>query len=380
NSIADAENAVVVIINKSGIDEEIKKSYIAKLNNRLSDLSKIDESNMWSYLLDQRKIEYTAENIIFYFSQHSELDETIIKFIDSEKSITLDYYSGFTDDIKERFFDKVIICEQISDNKYFEILSSLDYCYESFDISGLQDAKIKVLIDTNIIRMSILNLEFLRTTYPNNLMYYINKNIIDYIKLQTGESAVSDANEILNVLELDIDDSQKEKLSMIVDTPISIQNNKYSTLFKKHILTNKLDINDIPYLIENYGTLVALQSTILIILSGHVNEVKDHADKLSINLLDVLIKDAHFIHDDNVELFVNQITNMNKIQIKKFLKLINSSELTILLDKKLASIKISSSNEKILKGFITNGLIKSYSQSTEDPESYIIDFPEELLD
>ncbi|WP_251361972.1 hypothetical protein, partial [Escherichia coli] len=91
NSIADAENAVVVIINKSGIDEEIKKSYIAKLNNRLSDLSKIDESNMWSYLLDQRKIEYTAENIIFYFSQHSELDETIIKFIDSEKSITLDY-------------------------------------------------------------------------------------------------------------------------------------------------------------------------------------------------------------------------------------------------------------------------------------------------
>ncbi|EKB3315087.1 hypothetical protein ONZ33_005221, partial [Escherichia coli] len=33
NSIADAENAVVVIINKSGIDEEIKKSYIAKLNN-----------------------------------------------------------------------------------------------------------------------------------------------------------------------------------------------------------------------------------------------------------------------------------------------------------------------------------------------------------
>nr|ELR6271080.1 hypothetical protein [Escherichia coli] len=380
NSIADAENAVVVIINKSGIDEEIKKSYIAKLNNRLSDLSKIDESNMWSYLLDQRKIEYTAENIIFYFSQHSELDETIIKFIDSEKSITLDYYSGFTDDIKERFFDKVIICEQISDNKYFEILSSLDYCYESFDISGLQDAKIKVLIDTNIIRMSILNLEFLRTTYPNNLMYYINKNIIDYIKLQTGESAVSDANEILNVLELDIDDSQKEKLSMIVDTPISIQNNKYSTLFKKHILTNKLDINDIPYLIENYGTLVALQSTILIILSGHVNEVKDHADKLSINLLEVLIKDAHFIHDDNVELFVNQITNMNKIQIKKFLKLINSSELTILLDKKLASIKISSSNEKILKGFITNGLIKSYSQSTEDPESYIIDFPEELLD
>ncbi|EFK5861462.1 hypothetical protein AVP23_003970, partial [Escherichia coli] len=148
----------------------------------------------------------------------------------------------------------------------------------------------------------------------------------------------------------------------------------------KHILTNKLDINDIPYLIENYGTLVALQSTILIILSGHVNEVKDHADKLSINLLEVLIKDAHFIHDDNVELFVNQITNMNKIQIKKFLKLINSSELTILLDKKLASIKISSSNEKILKGFITNGLIKSYSQSTEDPESYIIDFPEELLD
>lgn len=211
-------------------------------------------------------------------------------------------------------------------------------------------------------------------------MYFINKNIIDYTNLQTDTSIVSDANEILSVLELDIDDSQKEKLSMIVDTPISIKNDKYSTFFKKHILTNKLDINDIPYLIENYDTSVDLQETVLIILSGHVNEVKSNVDKLSLNLLEALIKNAHFIHDDNVELFVSQIINMNRIQIKKFLKLLDSSELSILLDKKSAQIKVSSSNEKILKGFITNGLIKSYSQSTEDPESYIIDFPEELLD
>ncbi|HBZ4248962.1 TPA: hypothetical protein MG551_19005, partial [Klebsiella aerogenes] len=123
-----------------------------------------------------------------------------------------------------------------------------------------------------------------------------------------------------------------------------------------------------------------LQKTVLIILSSHINKVKSNADKLSLNLLEALIKNTHFIHDDNVELFISQITNMNRVQIKKFLKLLDSSELSILLDKKLAQIKVSSSNEKILKGFITNGLIKSYSQSTEDPESYIIDFPEELLD
>lgn len=378
--ITDAESSVIIIINKPEINEEIKKSYIAKLNNKLSDLSKVEESNMWSYLLDQRKIEYTAENVIFYFSQYSELDESIIKFIDSEESITLDYSNKIAEDIQGKFFDKIITCEQISNKKYLEILTSLDFYYDSFDISGLQDDKLKILIDIKVVRMTILNLKFLRSTYPNNLMYFINKNIIGYIKLQTGESAVSDANEILSVLELDIDDSQKEELSMIVDTPISIQNNKYSILFKKHILTKKLDINDIPYLIENYDTLVALQQTILIILSDHINEVKDNTDKLSVNLLEALIKDAHFIHDDNVELFVNQITNMNKLQIKKFLKLLDSSELSILLDKISSPIKVSLSNEKILKGFIKNGLIKSYSQSNEDPESYIINFPEELLD
>ncbi|EPF2243905.1 hypothetical protein ACSP9K_002284 [Citrobacter werkmanii] len=380
NSITDAESAVIKIINAPNINEGIKKSYIEIINNRLSDLSKIDTSSMWSYLLDKRKIEYTAENIIFYFSQHSELDESIVNFIDSEESITLDYSNGIVEDIKEKFFDKLIICERISNNKYLEILPSLGFCYDSFGISGVQDDKLKVLIDTNIIRMTSLNLDFLRTTYPNNLMYFINKNIIDYTKLQTEKFIVSNADEILSVLELDIDDSQKEKLSMIVDTPISIQNDKYSTLFKKHILTNKLDINDIPYLIDNYDTLVDLQETVLIILSGHVNEVKINADKLSLNLLEALIKNTHFIHDDNVELFISQISNMNRVQIKKFLKLLDSSELSILLDKKLAQIKVSSSNEKILKGFITNGLIKSYSQSTENPESYIIDFPEELLD
>lgn len=380
NSITDAESTVIKVINDPNINEGIKKLYIGKLNNRLSELSKIKASSMWSYLLDQRKIEYTAENIISYFSQHSELDESIVNFIDSEESIILDYSNGIAEDIKEKFFDKLIICERISNNKYLEILPSLGFCYDSFSISGLQDDKLKVLIDTNIIRMTIPNLEFLRTTYHNNIIYFINKNIIDYTKLQTENSIISDTDEILSVLELDIDDSQKEKLSMIVDTPISIKNDKYSTFFKKHILTNKLDINDIPYLIENYDTLVDLQETVLIILSGHVNEVKSNVDKLSLNLLEALIKNAHFIHDDNVELFVSQITNMNRIQIKKFLKLLDSSELSILLDKKSAQIKVSSSNEKILKGFITNGLIKSYSQSTEVPESYIIDFPEELLD
>ncbi len=380
NSITDAEIAVIEIINNPTIDEGIKKSYIEKLNNKLSDLSKIDTSSMWSYLLDRRKIEYTAENIITYFSQYGELDESVLGFIDSEEAIKLDYSNGIAENIKDKFFDKIIVCEQISNNKYLEILTSLDFYYDSFDISGLQDSKLKVLIDINIVRMTPLNLEFLRTTYPNNLMYFINKNIIDYTNLQTDTSIVSDANEILSVLELDIDDSQKEKLSMIVDTPISIQNNKYSILFKKHILTNKLDINDIPYLIENYDTLVDLQETVLIILSGHVKEVKINADKLSLNLLEALIKNTHFIHDDNVELFISQISNMNRVQIKKFLKLLDSSELSILLDKKPARTKVSSSNEKILKAFTANGLIKSYRQSTEDPELYIIDFPEELLD
>ncbi|HCB2375277.1 TPA: hypothetical protein MYR62_004356, partial [Klebsiella pneumoniae] len=127
-------------------------------------------------------------------------------------------------------------------------------------------------------------------------------------------------------------------------------------------------------------TLADLQKTILITLSGHVNEVKVNADKLSVNLLEVLMKDARFIHDDDVELFVSQIPKMSKVQIKKFLKLLDSSEFTMLLDNKSAPIKVSSSNEKILKSFIENGLIKSYSQSTDDPDSYIIDFPEELLD
>ncbi|MBJ9293279.1 hypothetical protein GHT40_03085 [Citrobacter werkmanii] len=380
NSITDAEIAVIEIINNPTIDEGIKKLYIEKFNNKLSDLSKIGTSSMWSFLLDRRKIEYTAENIISYFSQYGELDESLLGFIDSEEAIKLDYSNEIAENIKDKFFDKIIVCEQISNNKYLEILTSLDFYYDSFDIPGLQDSKLKVLIDINIIRMTPLNLEFLRTTYPNNLMYFINKNIIDYTNLQTDTSIVSYANEILSVLELDIDDSQKEKLSMIVDTPISIKNDKYSTFFKKHILANKLDINDIPYLIENYDTLVDLQETVLIILSGHVNEVKSNVDKLSLNLLEALIKNAHFIHDDNVELFVGQITNMNRIQIKKFLKLLDSSELSILLDKKSAQIKVSSSNEKILKGFITNGLIKSYSRSTEGPESYIIDFHEELLD
>ena len=77
----------------------------------------------------------------------------------------------------------MIRCESINNEAYSQILTSLDYCYDCFDIEDISDDKILILINEKIIKMTNDNLLFIRSNYTGQLDQFININIDSYIEI-----------------------------------------------------------------------------------------------------------------------------------------------------------------------------------------------------
>ena len=109
------------------------------------------------------------------------LNKSVISYI-NRCDIDLDFLKKeYDEDIKEKLFDSVIICNDINNSKYKQILVSLKFTYDNFDIVEISDEKITILIDAGIIRMTVGNLKFMRENYLNWAGYFIRKNIDTYI-------------------------------------------------------------------------------------------------------------------------------------------------------------------------------------------------------
>ena len=79
------------------------------------------------------------------------LNKSVISYI-NRCDIDLDFSkTEYDEDIKEKLFDSVIICNDINNSKYKQILVSLSFIYDNFDIVEISDDKITILIDADII-------------------------------------------------------------------------------------------------------------------------------------------------------------------------------------------------------------------------------------
>lgn len=101
----------------------------------------------------------------------------------------------------------MVICNNLDNPKYKQILVSLKFIYDNFDMVEVSDDKIAILIDTDIIRMTADNLKFMRENYPNRKDYFIGKNIEEYVKIMDG--ALFSQEELLEILTWNISDELK---------------------------------------------------------------------------------------------------------------------------------------------------------------------------
>ena len=167
------------------------------------------------------------------------------------RNIHLDFSkTEYDEDIKEKLFVSVIKCYDLSNLKYKQILVSLKFWYNNFNIEDIPDDKMTILIDTGIIRMTVDNLKFIRENYIDQKVYFIRKNVEKYIDIMNEILFVRE--ELLEILTWDISDELKIRLLEFTDDEISIIGKNYSSVICLHILDNNFAELDLPELFSSF--------------------------------------------------------------------------------------------------------------------------------
>lgn len=150
----------------------------------------------------------------------------------------------------------MVICNNLDNSKYKQILVSLPFIYDQFDIAEIPDDKIAILIDTDIIRMTADNLKFMRENYPNRKDYFIGKNIEKYVEIMDDDLFSRD--ELLAILTWQISDALKITLLGFTDEEISIIGKNYSPTVCLHILSSNFAESDLHDLFSSLNNGIVL--------------------------------------------------------------------------------------------------------------------------
>lgn len=370
-NIHDDENVAIAVFNNANLTTDYKHSYISALRTTITSIKEIADSSLWSSLLDADIVQYSEYNIMDCFNT-VKLNESVISYI-NRYDIDLDFSkTEYDEDAKEKLFDSVVICNGIDNSKYRQILVSLKFSYDAFDIADISDDKITILIDTNIIRMTADNLKYIRENYHNQIFYYIRKSIEKYIDIV--DETLFSREELLEILTWDISDKLKIRLLELSDEEISIIGKNYSPAVCLHILNNNFAKSDLPDLFssfEQWDNFV--REKIFDYAVRHIASIIDDPNSVSQKLINNLLHSERVNRDEKIDLFIAIIPALCEESIKGILTLLNLTDYLKIFDSRSRpKFEINDENEKLLTVFKESNLIHNYEESPEKEGYYKI--------
>lgn len=367
-TILDDENVAIVALNNPDLTVEHKHSYISSLRTSIVLIKEIADIDLWSPLLDADIIQYSETNIMDCFSA-LKLNESVISYI-NRCNMDLDFSKiEFDDTTKEKLFDSAIICDSVENSKYEQILVSLEFYYDNFEIADISNDKIEILINTNIIRMTADNLKFLRENYPNQNYDFIRKSIERYVEIMDSDLFLQE--ELLEILTWDISDELKIELLAFSDSEISVIGKNYSTSVCLYILNNNFMNSDLLTLFSSFEQWDdVIQTKIFDYAVSNITDIIDNPNDISQKLRDNLLRTDKLNKDIKIDFLIVIMPVLDENYIKEILTLLDLTNYIKLFDtRSRPKFEISEESEKLLTAFKDKGLICNYEES-QDKEGY----------
>ena len=244
----DVENEKEIPV--ESIVNSIPESSIDYTGKKFAELPNENRIELIRKLVATKKAQVNSDIVVSYFDVTQNIDEHLVDFINQNPSFTLsqDMFLQLDDEIQRDFFTQVVSADNLALTIYKSILASMQWHYEDFDVTGLSDDRLEVLIDLNVIKFNANNLKFIREKYPSMKNYSISRNIEKYLEI---EEEVHDETELNDLLQYEeIDDSYKLQIIDSLDY-VSLKNKQFSFELVAHILDSKFDIDDLSYIISS---------------------------------------------------------------------------------------------------------------------------------
>lgn len=374
DSIVDDEVIVLSVLNNEGISDEQKGQYINALQTFVTSLSEVESESLWSSLLDKDRAVCSEENIVSYFKHADGLDDSLIEFI-NRTDVELDFKNiNIDNELKSELFKSIVICNELSNDKYEKLICSLELIYKaSFSVTNIASDKFKILVDENIIRMSIASLNFIRDNYLGQLSYYIHKNIREYIGLITIDNFILD--EAISILSWEVDDDLKVKLLEFVKTPLAIHSKNYPQVVNDYILENNFKPDELLILTSSYKTWgTSTQSLILSRAIQDISALIANPSDVSEPLLKKLFVAEGLNMQNKIALLIAllPVEDLSKATCKEYLDLLGLSEFSKILGRGKPKIEVDSTNQSLLTALRNNFFFSDFEVDDENPTYYKI--------
>lgn len=370
-NILDDELAVLSLLNNPNLLFEYKKSYISSLRTVITSIKKIEDSSLWTSLLDADIVEYSECNIMDCF-EVLKLSESVASYINRFDK-DLDFAkTEYDEGMKESLFDSVIVSHDINNSKYKQILTSLEFEYDNFDIVEIPNDKINVLIDADIIRMTAENLTFIRENYIDQKFHFIHRNIEKYINIMND--TLFSKEELLEILTWDISDELKIQLLRFTNDEISIIGKSYSSAICLYILENNFEDTDLPDLCSSFDQWdVSIQAKIFDYAVNNMEIIINNPSHISERLKNNLLYSDRVTRDEKIELLITIMPELCSDRLKEILTLLNLTDYLKIFDtRSRPRFKINDENEKLLTAFKENNLIDNYQKNLSKEGYYKI--------
>ena len=306
------EDIILFILNHKSIHSSIKTSYINKISLTIKLLEQVTDKGVWDILLEKQKIEYSAENIAYYFFNYKlekennkdrKINDQLANFINSSNKNISSQQADLEklildEDDTNLFFRKIIQNPVLNPDKYRMLIAWFNgRYYPNFDCKELSKENISILIQLKaIVLEEEQDLNFIRKNYPDHVQEFIIHNRDGFISLFSKKYM----NEKFPLLEL-------------ISKPSSINNKNYLTELEKNILKNEFSRNELLYLTktEYYEHNTDEQKEIIKQLCVEHKTKTIGFRQICYSLLIKLLQIKEFSRNDKYTLLCNQINHLN---------------------------------------------------------------------
>lgn len=330
--INDDENVLVALFNNENISENLKIEIIKKQETLIFNIFEIKDFELWKNLFEENKVKVDWNNILYYYQQYKNVDESLIKYINVNENAQIlstikinskvDFMENSKFDIKiiEELLEKILLHNEIEINSYKLLIKSNGYCYKDLDISNLSEERIIEIVKKGKLQLSIQNFNRLKEYTKEQHITLIEKNIDKF--LERYEEYILDEKDILKILE-NSNISKEIKVEIIQKLDYELISNKNIGILIYKFMNRKIkySIDFLENLIKNLTTL-EMQINIIVEQNQYLNE-----DEFML-LLNLLEKDYSKIcnFDGKQTVLKDNYYNKNLIDILHFREFITKDK------------------------------------------------------
>ena len=405
--IDDNEDTVLFILNHDEISLSVKIAYIDKISLTIKLLEQVTDKAVWNKLLENKKIEYSAENIVHYFFNYALEDEDEDE--DEDKGIKInDQLAHFInnsdkdispqqanlgnlisdEDGTDLFFKQIILNPDLNPDRYKMLIAWFNgKCCSNFNDIGVNEEKVSEENVSMLIQLKAIglgeeqDLNFIRENYPKNIQELIIHNFNDYINKLKNNPSLVDPDEIISLLSEDLSLDEKLSLLPLTSKPILINNKNYPTELQNYILKNNFNLIDLHYITNSQfydSTTDEIKETIKHLCIEYQEEILEYR-QISYVLLIELLKIEQFSRDNKYILLGNQINQLNIEETYQAFKILEQDSTNESLFSNLFIGKDQYFNDTSINQTIMKELNQKWQLKYKIKEDKIIGYGQKLI-